>query len=116
MRAILDGHVVLSRDLAQQAHFPAVDVLRSNSRLFAELVPANEQELVAQAVRHLAVLDRNRQLVELGAYTKGANPALDAALALEAPLSALLRQDDGGVSRRDAMQQLAGLLQREGKS
>jgi flagellum-specific ATP synthase len=110
MRSILDGHIVLSRDLAQQAHYPAIDLLRSASRLLRELVPPHERELVHQAVRHLSVLERNRQLVELGAYASGSNPALDAALALEAPLFAWLRQDEGGVQRAQGLEQLARLL------
>ncbi|HET8748747.1 MAG TPA: FliI/YscN family ATPase [Ramlibacter sp.] len=110
MRSILDGHVVLSRELAQQAHFPAIDLLRSASRLMKDLVPAPERQLVREAVRHLAVLERNRQLVELGAYAKGANPALDAALALEAPLFAWLRQESGGAPRAQALQQLGAIL------
>jgi flagellum-specific ATP synthase len=112
MRSLLDGHVVLSRELAQQAHFPAIDLLRSTSRLMNGLVPKEERALVREAVRHLAVLERNRQLVELGAYTQGANPALDTALGLEAALFAWLRQDGGGVPRAEAVQQLAALLAR----
>lgn len=110
MRSILDGHIVLSRELAQQAHFPAVDLLRSASRLLGDLASPAQRQLVTDALRHLAVLDRNRQLVELGAYTRGANPALDAALAIEAPLFAWLRQDAGGADRADALQRLGELL------
>lgn len=111
MRAILDGHIVLSRELAQQAHYPAIDLLRSASRLLADLSSAGDRALVADALRHLAILERNRQLVDLGAYTQGANPALDAALALEVPLFAWLRQDAGGVPRAQAIEQLRGILQ-----
>jgi flagellum-specific ATP synthase len=110
MRAILDGHIVLARELAQQAHFPAIDLLRSASRLLPDLADPADRRLLAEALRHLAVLERNRQLVELGAYAKGANPALDAALAIEAPLFAWLRQDEGGTRRTDALVQLRALL------
>lgn len=112
MRAILDGHIVLSRELAQQAHFPAIDLLRSASRLLKDLSSREDRQLVAGAVRHLAVLERNRQLVELGAYAKGSNPALDAALAVEVPLFAWLRQDAGGARRADALGELAQILAR----
>ncbi|GAB3771667.1 flagellar protein export ATPase FliI [Ramlibacter monticola] len=112
MRSILDGHIVLSRELAQQAHFPAIDLLRSASRLLRDLVPQEDRQLVREAVRHLSVLERNRQLVELGAYTKGSHPALDAALALEASLFAWLRQEHGGVDRAEALGQLARVLAR----
>ncbi|MEJ5989605.1 FliI/YscN family ATPase [Ramlibacter sp. PS3R-8] len=110
LRAILDGHVVLSRDLAQQGHYPAIDVLRSASRVMSDLVDAPQRALAVQALRHLSVLDRNRQLVELGAYVKGSNPELDAALALESALSKWLRQDAGGTPRDEAMRQLSQLL------
>ena len=112
MRSILDGHIVLSRDLAQQAHFPAIDLLRSTSRLLRDLVPQEDRQLVREAVRHLSVLERNRQLVELGAYTRGSHPALDAALALEVSLFAWLRQEHGGVGRAEALGQLAQVLAR----
>jgi flagellum-specific ATP synthase len=115
MRSILDGHIVLSRELAQQGHYPAVDVLRSASRLMTELASDSERALAAAAVRHLAVLERSRQLVELGAYVPGSNAALDMALHLESSLSGFLRQDTGGVPRAQALQELRGLL-KEGTS
>lgn len=111
MRSILDGHVVLSRELAQQGHFPPVDVLRSASRLMGSLASEEERACAAEALRHLAVLEKSRQLVELGAYVRGSNSALDTALALEAPLFAWLRQDDGGASRAEAVRQLMRILQ-----
>lgn len=110
MRSLLDGHIVLSRDLAQQGHYPAIDVLRSVSRLMADLATPGERQAAADAVRHIATLEKNRQLVELGAYVRGSNPALDAALALEAPLSAWLRQDAGGCARADSLRMLAAAL------
>jgi flagellum-specific ATP synthase len=115
MRSILDGHIVLSRELAQQAHFPAIDLLRSASRLMKELVTPQERQLAVEALRQLAVLERNRQLVELGAYVKGTNPALDAALAVEAPLFSWLRQEAGGVARAEAIRQLAQVLANRSK-
>lgn len=110
MRALLDGHIVLARDLAQQGHYPAIDVLASVSRLMKDLASAEERRLAAQAIRHLAVLEQNRSLVELGAHVPGANTALDAALALEPALCAWLRQDSGGVARAEALAQLAHIL------
>lgn len=110
MRSILDGHVVLSRELAQQGHYPPVDVLRSASRLMPALASDADKALAAEAVRHLAALEKHRQIVELGAYVPGANPALDAALALEGPLFAWLRQDAGGIPRAAAVAQLRALL------
>jgi flagellum-specific ATP synthase len=110
LRAILDGHIVLARSLAQQGHYPAIDVLQSVSRLMGDLASADERQLAAEAVRHLSVLERSRELVDLGAHVPGASPALDAALALESRLSAWLRQDAGGCARGDSLRELQQIL------
>jgi flagellum-specific ATP synthase len=114
LRAILDGHLVLSRELAQQGHYPAIVVLRSTSRVMNDLVGDAERRLAAQALRHLAVLERNRPMVDLGAYVRGTQPELDAALAQEAGVSAWLRQDGGGTPRDEALRQLALALHHGG--
>ena len=110
LRAILDGHIVLSRHLAHRGHYPAIDVLKSVSRLMSELVDADQRTLVMSAIAHLAVLERNRQMVDVGAYEKGANAELDRALALETGLQAWLRQSAGGVPRTESMRMLRALL------
>jgi flagellum-specific ATP synthase len=110
LRAILDGHIVLSRALAQQAHYPAIDVLQSASRLLPDLANEADRALVQRMVRHLAVLERNRQMVDIGAYQKGSNKALDEALALEPRLQAWLQQARGGMSRADGLKQLAEIV------
>ena len=113
MRSVLDGHIVLSRDLAQEGRYPAVDVLRSISRVMGDLVDAGERSVASEAIRHLAALDKGRQLVDLGAYVAGSTPALDAALAIEGPLHAWLAQDGTGCSRAVALAALARVLRRE---
>lgn len=110
LRSILDGHIVLSRELAQQGHYPAIDVLKSASRLLPELATEAERTVAAEAVFHLAVLDRNRQMVDIGAYQKGTNPVLDAALALESELQGWLRQAGGGAARQEALQRMRQVL------
>jgi flagellum-specific ATP synthase len=110
MRSILDGHVVLSRELAQEGHYPAIDVLQSVSRLMGDLATAEERRVASEAIRHLSVLEKSRQLVELGAYVPGSNASLDAALAVEGPLYAWLRQDAGGCGRTEAVRQLRDAL------
>jgi flagellum-specific ATP synthase len=107
LRSILDGHLVLSRHLAHEGQYPALDVLRSASRLLPDLTSKDEQALIADAVKCLALLDRNRQLVDIGAYEKGANPALDRALELAPALRQWLSQDQGGVERSVAMKELS---------
>lgn len=110
LRAILDGHIVLSRQLAHQGQYPAIDVLKSASRLLRDLTTSDEQILITETVKHLALLERNRQLVDIGAYETGANPALDQALALEEPLLNWLRQREGGVMRNQALKALQEIL------
>lgn len=92
VRGLLDGHIVLSRRLAAQAHWPAVDVLASLSRLFPDITPPAQQQ-AAQAVRELLAAYREHEdLITIGAYRPGANPAVDAALALRESIQQFLRQ------------------------
>jgi len=114
LRATLDGHLVLSRQLAHQGRFPAIDVLQSASRLFGELSTPAERELVDEARRVLALLERNRQIVEIGAYQAGSNPTLDRALQIAPTLDAWLRQRvDETASRTEAYAALRALLSNE---
>ncbi len=92
VRSILDGHIVLSRELATQNHYPAIDVLESVSRLNRDLLQTAQLELVATARDHLALYRRNQDLISIGAYAAGSNPAIDRAIALHDPLKAFLRQ------------------------
>jgi len=109
LRACLDGHIVLTRALAHQGHYPAIDVLQSNSRLMRELAGATERAMAERVVRTLAELERNRQMIELGVYQAGSNAVLDAAIGLEPHINALVRQAEGGVPRAAALKQLAAL-------
>jgi flagellum-specific ATP synthase len=93
VRGILDGHIVLSRTLANFNHYPAIDVLESVSRLIRDICTPEEVELAARAREHLALYRKNEDLVSIGAYQKGANPALDQSIALQEPLRRFLRQD-----------------------
>lgn len=110
LRAILDGHIVLSRHIAHRGQYPAIDVLKSASRLMPELADADERALAASAVNRLAILERNRQMVEIGAYERGSNADLDQALLIEPALQAWLRQSTGGVPRAQALQLLREAL------
>lgn len=110
MRAILDGHIVLSRHLAQSGHYPAIDVLQSASRVMPDVVSGDQRELAMEANRVMAVLERNRQLVDIGAYERGSNPALDAALELQPKLSAWLRQREGGAPAPRSLDELRALF------
>jgi flagellum-specific ATP synthase len=110
LRAILDGHIVLSRQLAQQTHFPAIDVLKSASRVMSDLAGTDEMRLARQTLATLDVLERNRQLVDIGAYVAGSNAELDRALRLKTGLQDFLRQSEGGAGRPDALKALRGAM------
>lgn len=92
MRAILDGHVVLTRDLAARGHHPAIDVLHSSSRLMHQVASDEQSALAKEAKRHLAVYEASRDLIELGAHQRGANPELDRAVELKPALDGLMQQ------------------------
>jgi flagellum-specific ATP synthase len=92
-RAVLDGHIVLSRNLASAGHFPSIDVLESVSRV-APKVMSTEQYAQANELRQLMAAYRDaKDLVEIGAYVKGTNPTVDRAVQLRAAIEHFLRQD-----------------------
>ena len=112
MRAILDGHIVLDRDLASRGHHPAIDVLRSASRLMHQVTPEADQQLARELRKRMAVYAASRDLVELGAHQRGANPALDAAIDLQGPLEVVLQQrPTEATSRAETMRRLSAALQ-----
>ncbi|HVN04279.1 MAG TPA: FliI/YscN family ATPase [Bryobacteraceae bacterium] len=101
VRAILDGHIVLSRQLAAAGHYPAIDVLQSVSRLQSQL-SSPEQAVQCRAVRQaLALYHQSEDLIQLGAYTAGSNPQLDAALQARPRILEFLRQTPEVQSPRD---------------
>lgn len=100
VRGILDGHLVLSRQLAHFNHYPAIDVLESVSRLTRDICTPEEIAHTAAAREHLALYRKNEDLVSIGAYQKGANPSLDRAIALQEPLRRFLRQGVNEFSAR----------------
>lgn len=109
VRTILDGHIVLSRDLASRAHFPAIDVLQSVSRVMPDIVEPSQMDS-ARALVELMSLYRNAEdLINLGAYRSGSNPRLDLAVAMMDPITQFLRQGIG--DRADLAASLQGLDQ-----
>ena len=103
VRGILDGHIVLSRALANSNHYPAIDVLDSVSRLSRDICTPPELTTVAKARESLAVYRRNEDLITIGAYPKNSNPVVDRAIELREPLTKFLRQGvDEFVKRGDA--------------
>jgi len=92
-RGILDGHIVLSRELAEAGHYPAIDVEKSISRVMGNVSPRAQVELARRARGVLARVGKARDLIQLGAYQSGHDAELDQALQLHPQLVALLQQD-----------------------
>ena len=111
-RAILDGHLVLSREMAEDGVFPAIDFERSVSRSMHRLVPAEHRELVAQLRSQYATYRKNEDLITIGAYQRGADHDLDRAIELYPRILSFLRQDiDERASFEGSADALGELLQ-----
>jgi flagellum-specific ATP synthase len=109
VRGLLDGHVWLSRRLAEKGHFPAIDVLRSISRLMND-VTTGEYRTAAQLIRRmLAVLQENDDLLSIGAYRKGTNRELDVAVALKGDIHSFLRQ---AIEQRESLTEIQAKVQK----
>src|SRR5213076_1042846 len=92
VRGILDGHIVLSRDLAARNHYPAIDVLGSISRTMPDVTERDHRQKAGQVREWLATLRDSEDLVSVGAYTPGTNPRIDAALERREAIGAFLCQ------------------------
>lgn len=114
VRAILDGHVILSRELASAGHYPAIDVLNSVSRLTSQIAADAQQEAGRKIREALATYRRAEDLINLGAYVAGSNPRIDSAVTARPALSDFLRQEAAAKAGFDEtlsrMQELARQL------
>ncbi len=93
VRSILDGHVTLSRRLAQRKQYPAVDVLDSVSRVMVQIVPPEHNDVSGDARKLMAIYKENEDLINIGAYSRGSSPEIDTAIARTPQLNELLQQD-----------------------
>jgi flagellum-specific ATP synthase len=110
-RGVLDGHVLLSRAVAESGIYPAIDVEPSISRLAHAINPKPHQLLARRFRTLLGAYQRNRDLISIGAYQRGADPRVDEALALWPRVEAFLRQDvHEPCSYKDSCDQLAALF------
>ncbi len=110
-RAILDGHVVLSRQLAESGHYPAIDIEASISRAMTELIAEPHYKQVRQFKQLLSAWQRNRDLVSVGAYAAGSDPLLDKAIGLHTQMESYLQQGIHECSPcEDATSKLAALF------
>ena len=110
-RSILDGHIVLSRELAQRGQYPAVDVAGSLSRVMNDIVPRGHVALARRFRALVSSYESNRDLVLMGAYRAGADPVLDRAIAMQPHLARFLSQEIGEqVSLEQAADELEALI------
>ncbi len=112
IRSILDGHIVLTRELATQGHYPAIDVSRSISRVMDDIVPAPHRELAHKLKAVLATYQKAEDLINIGAYVDGSNPRIDYAIKMIDPINAYLCQAiDATVTLEESYTQLSTLME-----
>ena len=117
VRSMLDGHIILSRQLGAAGHYPAIDVLNSVSRLQTKIT-AKEQQSAMRALREaLAVYQSSEDLIQLGAYVSGANPRLDKSIRLRSEIMNFLKQEKETVSPlHETISGMAGIAAKFGAS
>jgi flagellum-specific ATP synthase len=115
VRGILDGHFILSRQLADQGHYPAIDILRSVSRLASAIATPRQKDAGKKLRRALAAYHDAEDLIQLGAYVSGSNPVLDSSIRLRPELLEFLKQDHNATTALPEtlarMETLAGKLE-----
>ncbi len=112
-RAILDGHFVLSRKLADAGHYPAIDIEQSISRVMSEIITDAHQKEVMRFKQLYSCYQQNKDLISVGAYTRGSDPEIDEAIEFYPHLRNFLQQNvSESVNLQSGMQQLSALLNR----
>ena len=112
VRATLDGHIVLSRAIAQRGRYPAIDLTRSVSRLASSLMNTAERKIAATASQSIAQYEASRDLIELGAYKAGSNVSLDTSIRIATEVERFFTQSpDSASTRKETMDQLTQLIQ-----
>jgi len=110
VRGILDGHIVLSRRLANRNHYPPIDVLASISRLMPEVASKEHYKQASRLKSMMAVYDDAQDLINIGAYKAGSNPEIDAAIKHIKPINAFLSQEvDDGSPFEATLEKLMGI-------
>jgi flagellum-specific ATP synthase len=111
IRSILDGHIVLTRELATQGHFPAIDVSRSISRVMDDIVTPDHCGWARKLKAVLATYRKAEDLINIGAYAAGSNPDIDYAIQMVGQINAYLRQDiETTVSFEDSVRELGAMF------
>ena len=111
-RAILDGHIVLSRELANHNHYPAIDVLQSISRLMKDIVDDEQKLCVEKVLDIMATYKRYEDVITIGAYKEGTNPKLDIAISMMDKIRPFLKQNIAEkATYSDSMRQLRNIFE-----
>ncbi len=112
VRGILDGHIVLSRKLANSNHFPAIDINASISRLMSSIVSQEHKDMASKCRDILSLYEKNEDLIAIGAYKSGTNPSLDYAIEKIEKLNGFLKQGiDESFSYDEMMQMMHQILE-----
>ncbi|HDH53290.1 MAG TPA: flagellum-specific ATP synthase FliI, partial [Nitrospirae bacterium] len=110
-RSILDGHIVLSRDIAMENHYPSIDILQSVSRVMPHVIDERHKECAGRFVEVLSTYKKFEDMINLGAYKQGANEKVDYAIKIIERLKNYLRQDMNDlVDYADAVQGLYSIF------
>jgi flagellum-specific ATP synthase len=110
-RAILDGHVVLSRELAESGHYPAIDIEASISRVMPMVTTAEHQQLARQLKQIYSLYQKNKDLISIGAYTHGNDPRLDHAISVQPVIDFFLQQQtDEVIPYQQSIEQLGEII------
>lgn len=114
VRAILDGHIVLTRELAMQNHYPAIDVLTSVSRVMNDIMDESHLDLSNRLKKVLALYRKNEDLIKIGAYTAGSSPDIDDAIEKNELINQYLAQDvNARVSLAESLEGLQAIFHPE---
>lgn len=112
-RGLLDGHIILSRSLAEQGHYPAVDVVKSLSRVESELLGKQHIQAARKVRRWLSILEESRDLISVGAYRPGADLDLDQAIRMKTLIQDFLQQDmDESTDLAETLNTIVELVER----
>jgi len=110
VRGILDGHIVLSRELASKSHYPAIDVMESVSRLMPEIAPPEHFRRAMLIKEKMAIYRQSEDLINIGAYAKGSNTKIDEAIKCNDSINDFLKQDlDQGFSFEQTLEALENI-------